>query len=97
MAPPRRMAAEDKARVFLTCSRQQKAILVSAAERAGCDLNTLILTHALAGAAKASGTAAGESPVIVNGAVGAKLRERSAAQGVAPERLVEMLLIAQGG
>lgn len=96
MAPPRRIAEEDKARVSLMCSRQQKALLVSAAERAGCDLNTLILTHAIAGASRALG-ATGEAPVIINGTVGAKLRERSAEQGVPPDRLVEMLLIAQGG
>lgn len=96
MAPPRRIAEEDKARVSLMCSRQQKALLVSAAERAGCDLNTLILTHAIAGASRSIG-AAGEAPVIINGTVGAKLLARSAEHGVSPDRLVEMLLIAQGG
>lgn len=96
MAPPRRIAEEDKARVSLMCSRQQKALLVSAAERAGCDLNTLILTHAISGASKSLGNAAGEAPVIINGTVGAKLRERAAEQGVPPERLIDMLLIATG-
>jgi len=97
MAPPRRIAEDDKARVSLVCSRQQKALLVSAAERAGCDLNTLILTHALAGAARSAGAELEQTPVFVNGAVGARLRARAAEQGVQPERLVEMLLIAHGG
>jgi len=97
MPPARRIADEDKARVSLVCSRQQKALLVSAAERAGCDLNTLILTHALAGASRSAGAEPGQAPVIINGAVGAKVRARASEQGVPPERLVEMLLIAQGG
>lgn len=97
MPPARRISAEDKARASLVCSRQQKAIILDAAKRAGCDLNTFVLTHALAGAARSAGSDPVASPVIINGAVGAKLRARAAEQGVPPERLVEMLLIAQGG
>ncbi len=96
MPPAKRSAPEDRARVSLTCTKQQKAILVEASKRASCDLNTLILTHALAGAAKSTGLTDAEAPVIINGEVGAKLRERAAAQGVPPERLLHMLLIAEG-
>lgn len=96
MPARRRYADGEQARIFLQCSTQQKALLVDAAERSGCDLTTLILSHALIGAARVPGVSAGEAPLIINGSVGAKLRARAAEQGVPPERLVEMLLIAGG-
>ncbi len=95
MAAKRRYT--DGERINLQCSREQKSQLVEAAQRAGCDLTTLILSHALAGAARTAGAAPGDTPVIINGAVGTKLRARAAEQGVPPERMLEMLLIAMGG
>lgn len=97
MPAPRRVAREDQARTSLQCSRQQKAILVDAAKRAGCDLNTLILTHALAGVGRQTGAApTDDSPVIINGRVGAALRARAQEQGVTLDRVLEMLLLAGG-
>lgn len=96
-----RLDAENRTRVGVICSKQQKALLEAAAKRAGTDLGTLILTYALRGLGALAAADHGpqelaDAPVIINGRVGAALRARATEQGVPPDRMLELMLVAEG-
>lgn len=96
-----RLDAENRTRVGVICSKQQKLLMEAAAAARGTDLSTMMLTYALSGlgvlgAADRGESAVGNVPVIINGTVGATLRARAAAQGVPPDRMLELLLGAGG-
>jgi hypothetical protein len=100
MPPRKRIDAENRTRIPVVCSKQQKLMLEAAAVRSGCDLSTLILTYTLRGIGALGVTEvvgeASDAPVIVNGTIGARLRARAIEQGVQPDRMLELLLVSEG-
>lgn len=99
MSGKKRFDASSRKRIAVICSDQQKLLIEEAAKRLGCDASSLILSYTLRGigALAADGKAKVEAaPVIVNGKIGARLRERADQQGVPPERMLELLLVGGG-
>lgn len=100
MPPRKRIDADSRDRININCSKQQKVLLEKAAERSGADLSTLMVGYALRGIGALGAADRGEEsavmPVIVNDKVGAALRARAAEHGVPPDRMLELLLMAEG-
>lgn len=76
-------------RLQIPLSGQQREQLVTAALKAGSDVNTWTLAHAM----RAAGLeAAAGAPLVISGKVADLVRKRAALQGVTPSRMVELML-----
>lgn len=100
--PPRKRTEipQSKTRINVCCSTQQKVMFERAAKRIDCDVSTMMIAYTVKGIGvlgAADGEVESDLPVVVNGKLGASLRAAAAAQGVPVDRMLELLLVAEGG
>lgn len=82
--------AGERTRVSVCCSVAQKGLIEARANDARAEVSTWVLAHLPLGDNEAA-------PLIINGAVAAKLRAAAARQQITPDRVLEQLLIGNEG